>query len=98
MPNLYKQFMDLQSPKPLLVGSVAFVISSVASVELPGGGRLQARGPTQVGQRVFVSDGAIKGGGSEPHLCRGGDVEANPREEMIAKNKSGLRGHFYLSG
>ncbi|MPS87635.1 MAG: hypothetical protein E2585_02910 [Comamonas sp.] len=61
MPNLYKQFMDLQSPKPLLVGTVAFVINGVATVNLPGGGRLQARGPAQAGQRVFVRDGAIEG-------------------------------------
>lgn len=61
MPNLYKQFMDLQSPKPLEVGTVAFVINGVATVNLPGGGRLQARGPAQAGQRVFVRDGAIEG-------------------------------------
>ena len=61
MPNLYKQFMDLQSPKPLLVGTVAFVVNGVATVNLPGGGRLQARGPAQAGQRVFVRDGAIEG-------------------------------------
>ncbi|AIJ47495.1 hypothetical protein O987_16915 [Comamonas testosteroni TK102] len=53
--------MDLQSPKPLLVGTVAFVINGVATVNLPGGGRLQARGPAQAGQRVFVRDGAIEG-------------------------------------
>ena len=61
MPNLYKQFMDLQSPKPLLVGTVAFVINGVATVDLPGGGRLQARGAAQAGQRVFVRDGVIEG-------------------------------------
>ena len=61
MPNLYKQFMDLQSPKPLEVGTVAFVINGVASVDLPGGGRLQARGSAQAGQRVFVRDGVIEG-------------------------------------
>jgi len=61
MPNLYKQFMDLQSPKPLLVGTVAFVINGVATINMPGGGRLQARGPAQAGQRVFVRDGAIEG-------------------------------------
>lgn len=61
MPNLYKQFMDLQSPKPLEVGTVAFVINGMATVDLPGGGRLQARGAAQAGQRVFVRDGAIEG-------------------------------------
>lgn len=61
MPNLYKQFMDLQSPKPLLVGTVAFVVNGIATINLPSGGRLQARGPAQAGQRVFVRDGAIEG-------------------------------------
>ena len=61
MPNLYKQFMDLQSPKPLLVDTVAFVINGVVTINLPGGGLLQARGPAQAGQRVFVRDGAIEG-------------------------------------
>ena len=59
MPNLYKQFMDLQSPKPLLVGTVAFVINGVATVNLPGGGRLQARGPAQAGQRDLDGEGAV---------------------------------------
>lgn len=62
MPNLYKQFMDLQSLKPLLVGTVAFVVNGLATISLPGGGRMQARGPAQAGQRVFVRDGAIEGG------------------------------------
>lgn len=61
MSNLYKQFIDLQSPKPLEVGTVAFVVNGVATVDLPGGGRLQARGDAQAGQRVFVRDGAIEG-------------------------------------
>lgn len=61
MPNLYKQFMELQSPKPLLVGTVDFVVNGIATIELSGGGHLQARGPAQAGQRVFVRDGAIEG-------------------------------------
>lgn len=61
MPNLYKQFMDLQSPKPLEVGTVAFVVNGVATIDMPGGGQLQARGSAQAGQRVFVRDGVIEG-------------------------------------
>ena len=61
MPNIYRQFMDLQSPKPLEVGTVAFVANGVASIDLPGGGRLQARGDAKAGQRVFVRDGVIEG-------------------------------------
>ena len=62
MPNIYRQFMELQSPKPLEVGTVAFVVAGVATIDLPGGGRLQARGDAQAGQRVFVRDGVIEGG------------------------------------
>jgi len=61
MPNLYKQFMDLQPPKPLMVGSVEYVIGGVATVKLPGGAMVQARGQATPGQRVFVRDGAIEG-------------------------------------
>lgn len=61
MPNLYKQFMDLQPPKPLLVGTVDYVVNGVATIALPGGGSLQARGQATAGQRVFVRDGAIEG-------------------------------------
>jgi hypothetical protein len=61
MPNLYKQFMDLQPPKPLMVGTVAYVIGGVATVTLPGGGTTQARGNATQGQRVFVRDGSIEG-------------------------------------
>lgn len=61
MPNIYRQFMDLQSPKPLVVGTVAFVVAGVATIDLPGGGRLQARGDAQAGQRVFARDGVIEG-------------------------------------
>jgi hypothetical protein len=39
MPNLYKQFMDLQSPKPLQVGTVAFLVNGVATI---AAGRRQA--------------------------------------------------------
>ena len=61
MLNIYRQFMDLQSPTPLVVGTVAFVVNGVATIDLPGGGRLQARGAAQADQRVFVRDGVIEG-------------------------------------
>ena len=35
--------------------------NGVATVDLPGGGRLQARGDAQAGQRVFVRNGVIEG-------------------------------------
>lgn len=61
MSNLFKAFLDLLPGRPLQVGTVLSVSSGVATVELPGGGRLQARGQASVGQRVFVRDGPIEG-------------------------------------
>lgn len=61
MANLYKQFLDLQPPKPLEVGTVLFISNGVANIEMPGGGVLQARGQATEGQRVFVRDGVIEG-------------------------------------
>lgn len=59
--NLFAEFMSLQPSRPLQVGDVVAVAGDVATVELPGGGLLQARGQAPVGQRVFVRDGAIEG-------------------------------------
>ena len=43
--NLFKQFLDLLPPRPLEVGTVQSIMSSgIATIELPGGGVLQARG------------------------------------------------------
>ena len=37
------------------------VDGDTATVELPGGGRLQARGAATVGSQVWVRDGVIEG-------------------------------------
>ena len=55
-------FQALLPARPLQVGTVIAVTGETATVELPGGGRLQARGQATVGARVFVRDGAIEGG------------------------------------
>lgn len=59
--NLFKQFLDLLPPRPLEVGTVQSVSAGVATIQLPGGGVLQARGSATQGQRVFVRDGVIEG-------------------------------------
>ena len=59
--NPYRVFMDLMPARPLQVGTVATVDGDVATITLPGGGVLQARGQATVGQRVFVRDGVIEG-------------------------------------
>ena len=61
MRNLFKQLQDLIPQPPLQVGVVASVTAGVATVTLPGGGTLQARGTATVGQTVFVRDGLIEG-------------------------------------
>lgn len=62
MSNIYRTFLALLPPRPLQVGTVLAIASGVATIELPGGGRLQARGDAAVGQRVFFRDGVIEGG------------------------------------
>lgn len=60
MFNLFALFKSL-IPQPLLyVGTVSAVAGGVATVELPGGGVLYARGDAGVGQRVFVRGGVIE--------------------------------------
>lgn len=60
MSNLFKAFTDLLPARPLQVGIVLSVSGGFATVELPGGGILQARGAATAGQRVFVRDGLIE--------------------------------------
>ena len=61
MPNIYRQFLDLLPKRPLHIGEVTAVDAGVATITLPGGGVIQARGHATVGQRVFVRDGVIEG-------------------------------------
>lgn len=61
MPNIYRQFLDLLPKRPLQSGEVTAVDAGVATIMLPGGGVIQARGQATVGQRVFVRDGVIEG-------------------------------------
>ncbi len=61
MPNLFQQFLDLIPDPALQVGTVTAVANEIATVELPGGGTLRARGAATVSQKVFVRDGVIEG-------------------------------------
>lgn len=60
MRNVFRTFMDLLPGRPLQVGTVLSTAGEVATVQLPGGGILQARGQSVAGQRVFVRDGVIE--------------------------------------
>ncbi|MEG0921357.1 MAG: hypothetical protein RSD57_16990 [Comamonas sp.] len=59
--NLAKLFEQVLPKRPLQVGDVVVTDGVIATVQLPGGGRLRARGDAEVGQRVFVRDGVIEG-------------------------------------
>lgn len=61
MTNIYRQFLDLIPARPLQVGTVTAVAGQLCTVQLPGGGVLQARGDAAVSDRVFVRDGLIEG-------------------------------------
>ena len=61
MHNLYDQFRQLIPDPPLQAGTVVSVGNGVATVALPGGGLIRARGNATVGQTVFVRDEVIEG-------------------------------------
>lgn len=59
--NLFKRLMGLMPTRPLQIGDVLVVVDGIATIELPGGGTISARGQAAPGDRVFVRDGAIEG-------------------------------------
>lgn len=61
MRNPYRQLLGLLPQRPLQVGTVEQASGGGHVIELPGGGRVTARGEAVVGQRVFVRDGVIEG-------------------------------------
>jgi hypothetical protein len=59
--NPYKALLALlPNPQPQ-IGTVLIVIDGVATIELPGGGRTQARGEASTNDVVFFRDGVIEG-------------------------------------
>ena len=61
MRNIFKEFADIFPAAPLQVGTVTDTDGAVATVTLPGGGVLRARGSERRGAKVFVRDGVIEG-------------------------------------
>lgn len=61
MRNIYRVFLDLMPGRPLQVGIITAIDGDIATVELPGGGLLTARGSGVIGDPVFVRDGVIEG-------------------------------------
>ena len=61
MDNQYQQFKAVFPDTPLFVGTVQSVSGGVATVELPDGGILRARGSAAIGTQVWVRDGVLEG-------------------------------------
>lgn len=59
--NPYRRLLNLLPKRPLQVGTVIGSTAGVCTVELPGGGTIQARGDHTIGASVFVRDGVIEG-------------------------------------
>jgi hypothetical protein len=59
--NPYVIFRRLIPAYPLQSGVVVSEDDGIFTIELPGGGRLQARGSAAIGDSVFVRDGLIEG-------------------------------------
>lgn len=59
--NILKRLMRLVDGPALQVADVIAVSGGTATLELPGGGRVQARGDVTVGDKVFFRGDAIEG-------------------------------------
>lgn len=60
--NFYKQLIDLIPDPSLQVGTVTAYTNGLATIELPGGGTIKARGSdVSIGYKVYVRDGIIEG-------------------------------------
>lgn len=61
MRNPFVELLSLIPTAPLQVGEVVAEADGVATIELPDGAQVQARGPAAVTDRVFFRDGVIEG-------------------------------------
>lgn len=61
MSNIYAQLKELLDPAPVQIATVISVADGVAVLELPGGGRVRARGAATVGGKVFFQGEVIQG-------------------------------------
>lgn len=60
MTNAYADLINVLQPEPRQIGIVLDIADGVATVELPGGGKLRARGSAAVDDYVFVRGGVIE--------------------------------------
>lgn len=61
MRNPFTELLALLPTYPLQVGEVVGYSDGVATIELPDGAQVQARGSAAVSDRVFFRAGAIEG-------------------------------------
>jgi hypothetical protein len=61
MRNPFVELLSLIPTAPLQVGEVVAAADGVATIELPDGAQVQARGEAVIGDRVFFRDGVIEG-------------------------------------
>ncbi len=61
MPNPLQSLKQLLAGPPQQVGQVVSVAGALATIELPGGAQIKARGTATVGQHVFEQGGLILG-------------------------------------
>jgi hypothetical protein len=59
--NPLRLLRDLLPEPPLQVGVVIAYNGGVATIECPGGGKAQARGTVNVGDRIFFRNDVIEG-------------------------------------
>ena len=61
MPNPLQSLRQLLAGPPQQLGQVVAVTGNLATIELPGGGQIKARGAGTIGQHVFERGGQILG-------------------------------------
>lgn len=59
--NPFKRLLALLPNPPLLVGTVVAIDSGVATIQLPDGTLMKARGDVAVSDHVFFRDNVIEG-------------------------------------
>lgn len=58
--NAFARLRRLLPRPPLLVGEITSIDNNIATILLPGGATIQARGTGTVGNQAFVRDGVIE--------------------------------------
>ena len=68
MPNPLQSLRQLLAGPPQQLGQVVAVDGNIATIELPSGAQIKARGAATVGQHVFEQGGQILGEAPALHI------------------------------